>query len=116
MEKGCNRMSKLVEKIIKNEIEVLKSKFLPEDTGHLRTAVSVLEERLNELPKHDVHYFDEYNIVADRDEKWNRQWAIDSAITFFKMHAEFGKPDFTKIEPDLICQTAEIFLEFTNKE
>jgi len=31
------------------EIEVLKSRFEPTDTGHLRTAVSVLEERIDEI-------------------------------------------------------------------
>ena len=33
------------------EIEVLKSRFQPEDTGHIRTAVSVLEERVQEIIK-----------------------------------------------------------------
>ena len=33
------------------EIEVLKSRFEPTDTGHLRTAVSVLEERVQEILK-----------------------------------------------------------------
>jgi len=31
------------------EIQVLISRFEPTDTGHLRTAVSVLEERVKEL-------------------------------------------------------------------
>ncbi len=31
------------------EIQVLKSRYTPEDTGHLRTAVSVLEDRVKEL-------------------------------------------------------------------
>ena len=31
------------------EIAVLESRFQPEDTGHLRTAVSVLKERVEEL-------------------------------------------------------------------
>ena len=31
------------------EIEVLKSRFLPEDTGHIRGAVRVLEHRVSEL-------------------------------------------------------------------
>lgn len=31
------------------EVEVLKSRFEPTDTGHLRTAVNVLEERVKEL-------------------------------------------------------------------
>tara|TARA_Y100001963_G_scaffold159200_1_gene261830 strand:- start:787 stop:966 length:180 start_codon:yes stop_codon:yes gene_type:complete len=31
------------------EIGILKSRFKPEDTGHIRTAVSVLEDRVQEL-------------------------------------------------------------------
>lgn len=34
---------------LKDEIEVLKSRFEDHDTGHLRTAVSVLENRVKEL-------------------------------------------------------------------
>lgn len=34
---------------LKDEIMILKSRFEMHDTGHLRTAVSVLEERVNEL-------------------------------------------------------------------
>jgi len=33
------------------EIEVLRSRFEPTDTGHLRTAVNVLEERVKEIVK-----------------------------------------------------------------
>ena len=33
------------------EIEILESRVLPEDTGHLRTAVNVLKERVEELRK-----------------------------------------------------------------
>jgi hypothetical protein len=33
------------------EVEVLKSRFEPTDTGHLRTAVSVLEDRIEEILK-----------------------------------------------------------------
>mgnify|MGYP001197987954 CR=1 FL=1 len=31
------------------EIEVLRSRFQPQDTGHIRGAVSVLEHRVSEL-------------------------------------------------------------------
>jgi len=31
------------------EVQVLRSRFQPEDTGHLRTAVNVLEERVKEI-------------------------------------------------------------------
>jgi len=33
------------------EIEVLKSRFEDTDTGHIRTAVNVLEERIQEIIK-----------------------------------------------------------------
>ena len=33
------------------EIQVLRSRFEPTDTGHIRTAVSVLEERVQEILK-----------------------------------------------------------------
>lgn len=35
--------------VLQNEIELLKSRYLEHDTGHLRTAVSVLEARVQEL-------------------------------------------------------------------
>ena len=34
---------------LQSEITELKSRFAPEDTGHIRTAVSVLEGRLEEI-------------------------------------------------------------------
>lgn len=125
-------MSNIVEEILKNEIEVLKSKYLPEDTGHLRTAVNVLEERIKELPVSDQAYFTMHNIqlalmeefgkkvdryTLSNDKVYQRQWAIDTSLAFFKMHAEFGKNvDFTKIEPGLIGEAAEYFYNFISKE
>ena len=38
------------------EIAILESRFLPEDTGHLRTAVNVLKERVEELRKSAKYY------------------------------------------------------------
>ena len=35
--------------VLENEIEVLKSRLQDHDTGHLHTAISVLEERVKEL-------------------------------------------------------------------
>jgi|GEM_PF-2689489 polyhydroxyalkanoate synthesis regulator phasin len=35
--------------VLTKEIEELKSRFAPHDTGHLRTTVSVLTERILEL-------------------------------------------------------------------
>ena len=37
--------------ILLEEVSILKSKFDPHDTGHLRTAVSVLNERIEEVKK-----------------------------------------------------------------
>jgi len=35
--------------VLQEEIRLLESRYQPEDTGHLRTAVSVLRERVEEL-------------------------------------------------------------------
>ena len=35
--------------VLMREVALLRSRYTPEDTGHLRTTVSVLEERINEL-------------------------------------------------------------------
>ena len=37
--------------ILMEEINIIKSRYTPEDTGHLRTTVSVLQERVKELKK-----------------------------------------------------------------
>ena len=37
--------------VLLEEKEILKSKFQPEDTGHLRTAYSVLSERVEDIKK-----------------------------------------------------------------
>ena len=34
--------------VLRREIDILKSRLQPEDTGHIHTAIRVLEERLNE--------------------------------------------------------------------
>ena len=39
--------------VLKSEIEVLKSRLKPQDTGNLYTAIAVLEERIRELEKDD---------------------------------------------------------------
>jgi hypothetical protein len=109
-------MSNIVEEILKNEIEVLKSKYLPEDTGHLRTAVSVLEDRLKELPVSDQAYFTAHNIQLEmmksfderldgyaRNEVWNRQWAIEQALKYSE-----GK-NFTVLH---IIETADRFYSY----
>lgn len=37
--------------VLKQEVEILKSRILPEDTGHLHTTIGVLKERIKELEK-----------------------------------------------------------------
>ena len=122
MEKGSNRMSNIVEEILKNEIEVLKSKYLPEDTGHLRTAVNVLEERIKELPVSDQAYFTAHNIQLEmmksfderldgynntRTELWNRQWAIEQALKFNESSKIVSTVDST-------IETADRFYDYIN--
>lgn len=116
-------MTNIVEQILKNEIEVLKSKYLPEDTGHLRTAVSVLEERIKELPVSDQAYLTMHNIQLEmmkdfskkldnnndsREDIWNRQWAVDSALKFNEVGRIVPTVDFT-------IETANKFYNYINK-
>ena len=35
--------------VLRREIDILKSRLKPEDTGHIRTTISVLEDRLREI-------------------------------------------------------------------
>ena len=35
--------------VLQDEIEILKSRLEPHDTGHLHTAISVIEDRIAEL-------------------------------------------------------------------
>ena len=37
--------------VLKNEIQLLKSRIQPEDTGHLHTTIAVLEHRIKEREK-----------------------------------------------------------------
>jgi len=37
--------------VLKEEIEILKSRIQPEDTGHLHTTIAVLEHRIKEMEK-----------------------------------------------------------------
>jgi hypothetical protein len=120
-------MSNIVEEILKNEIEVLKSKYLPEDTGHLRTAVSVLEERIKELPVSDQAYLTAHNIQLEmmksfderldgyaRNEVWNRQWAIEQAISYHKSNKGRNNYGHGMSSLDGIVATADRFYEFVN--
>ena len=127
-------MSNIVEEILKNEIEVLKSKYLPEDTGHLRTAVSVLEERLKELPVSDQAYLTAHNIQLEmmksfderldgyaRNEVWNRQWAIEKSIEWSKHINELVAPPDSKVSGKIMTSNdvitiADSFLDYVNKK
>ena len=39
----------LTKQVLKSEVEVLKSRLKPQDTGNLYTAIVVLEDRIKEL-------------------------------------------------------------------
>ena len=39
------------------EIAIIESRFQPEDTGHLRTTVGVLKERVNEVKEKIKEYY-----------------------------------------------------------
>lgn len=95
-------MSNIVEEILKNEIEVLKTKYLQDGPKSLSASVaaSVLEERIKELPVSDQAYFTMHNIQLAMMEElskkldtfshnntdiWNRQWAIENALKWVEM-------------------------------
>lgn len=44
---------------LKDEINELKSRLRPEDTGHIHTTISVLEERVEEITKKLARDLDE---------------------------------------------------------
>ena len=46
-------ISIVTKQVLKSEVEVLKSRLKPAATGHLYTAIAVLEERIRELEKDD---------------------------------------------------------------
>ena len=41
--------SLLTLKVLENEIRVLRSKIMPEDSGHIFTTISVLKDRIEEI-------------------------------------------------------------------
>jgi len=43
--------NEIISNVLKEEIEILKSKLKLEDSGHLYTTISVLENRIEELKK-----------------------------------------------------------------
>ena len=46
---GSVPKEEVVRAVLNDEIEVCKSRIQPHDTGHLYTAISVMESRLDEL-------------------------------------------------------------------
>lgn len=38
-------------KVLENEIQLLRSKIMPEDSGHIFTTISVLKERIDEIER-----------------------------------------------------------------
>ena len=54
MRKEISNVDRII--FLMEEIAILESRFLPEDTGHLRTAVNVLKERVEELRKSAKYY------------------------------------------------------------
>ena len=46
---GSVSKSEVIRAVLNDEIEVCKSRLQPHDTGHLHTAISVMESRLDEL-------------------------------------------------------------------
>ena len=47
--------------VLQDEIEILKSKLEPHDTGHLHTAISVITDRIEEIK--NTHYTHEQVIT-----------------------------------------------------
>jgi hypothetical protein len=46
---GSVPKEEVIRAVLNDEIEVCKSRLQPHDTGHLHTAISVMESRLDEL-------------------------------------------------------------------
>ena len=49
MQVNTDSISILTKQVLKSEIEVLRSRLEPQDTGELSTAISVMEKRIAEL-------------------------------------------------------------------
>ena len=49
MEANTDSISILTKQVLKSEIEVLRSRLKPQETGELYTAISVMEKRIVEL-------------------------------------------------------------------
>ena len=49
MQVNTDSVTILTKQVLKSEVEVLKSRLKPQDTGNLYTAIDVMEERIAEL-------------------------------------------------------------------
>ena len=49
MQVNTDSVALMTKQVLKSEIEVLKTRLKPQDTGNLHTAIAVLEERIAEL-------------------------------------------------------------------
>tara|TARA_R100001594_G_scaffold29494_1_gene54987 strand:+ start:220 stop:384 length:165 start_codon:yes stop_codon:yes gene_type:complete len=49
MQVNTDSVAILTKQVLKSEVEVLKSRLQPQDTGNLYTAIAVMEERIAEL-------------------------------------------------------------------
>jgi hypothetical protein len=49
MQVNTDSVAILTRQVLKSEIELLKTRLRPEDTGHLHTAIAVMENRVAEL-------------------------------------------------------------------
>jgi len=49
MQVNSDSISILTKQVLKSEVEVLRSRLEPQDTGELSTAISVMEKRIAEL-------------------------------------------------------------------
>tara|TARA_E500000318_G_scaffold69281_1_gene64162 strand:+ start:83 stop:250 length:168 start_codon:yes stop_codon:yes gene_type:complete len=49
MQVNTDSVALMTKQVLKSEVEVLKTRLKPQDTGNLHTAIAVLEERIAEL-------------------------------------------------------------------
>ena len=49
MQVNTDSVTLMTKQVLKSEVEVLKTRLKPQDTGNLHTAIAVLEERIAEL-------------------------------------------------------------------
>ena len=61
---GSVTKNEVITAVLKDEIELFKSRIEPHDTGHLYTTIGTLEHRFEELDNDDVDYPDYIHPVA----------------------------------------------------